>query len=228
MFTGLSASTSALNVGAAAAPDDGPANIVLAVWFFGVGNVKVPAADAGINVVAKMVLSPANCPASTLLVVGRVSVGVAELAGAVSVYRPDAVALAKAIVPVDVPGIPNTGAVVYAGAAAEVVLFPNTVPPPALLKENVKDGVVVGVPTFVVNSGLRFPALKLVTVPVPAGRSAATNDLNVGVAAAPVVGPAHTVFAVSVAKDTAKVPLVVIGLPPTENMAGIVRATLVT
>jgi hypothetical protein len=50
----------------------------------------------------------------------------------------------------------------------------------------------------------------------------------VGIAAAPVVGPANTVLAVSVANVTAKVPAVVIGEPPTEKMLGIVKPTLVT
>lgn len=99
--------------------------------------------------------------------VGNVKVGVAAFAGAVIVYFPDAVELARARVPVLVPGIPRTGAVVNAGPAEPVVLFPNTVPPPALLRVNVRAGVVVAVATDVVNNGLRLPALKLVTVPKP-------------------------------------------------------------
>jgi hypothetical protein len=77
----------------------------------------------------------------------------------------------------------------------------------ALLNAKVSAGVVVAVATLVVKSGLRAPALKLVTVPVPAGRSAATSARNVGVAAAPVVGPAHTVlaFCVVIAKVNAGV-----------------------
>ena len=67
--------------------------------------------------------------------VGKVNVGVAALAGAVIVYLPDAVLDAKAIVPVDVPGMPRTGAMVYPGAAAEAVALPNTVPPAALSTE---------------------------------------------------------------------------------------------
>ena len=104
---------------------------------------------------------------ATPLLVGRVRVGVAALAGAVIVYLPDAVLDAKAIDPVDVPGIPRTGAMVYPGAAAPVVVLPNTVPPAALLSENDNAGVVVDVATEVVNRGLSVPALKLVTVPVP-------------------------------------------------------------
>jgi hypothetical protein len=38
---------------------------------------------------------------------------------------------------------------------------------PALERENVSAGVVVGLATDVVNNGLRFPALKLETVPLP-------------------------------------------------------------
>jgi hypothetical protein len=70
-----------------------------------------------------------------------------------------------------------------------------------VLNENVSAGVVVAVATEVVKIGLSAPALKDVTVPVPYGRagmSAATNARNVGVAAIPEAGPAHTVFAVCV------------------------------
>src|SRR5512135_968068 len=61
-----------------------------------------------------------------------------------------------------------------------------------------------------------------------AGRSAATRARNVGCAGAPVVGPAHTVLADSVALVTARVPAVVTGEPLTLNSAGIDRPTLVT
>ena len=47
---------------------------------------------------------------STLVII--ISVGVAALAGAVIVYLPDAVELAKAIDPVDAPGMPSTGVAV--------------------------------------------------------------------------------------------------------------------
>jgi hypothetical protein len=112
-----------------------------------------------------MTLSPASWPARTFDVVGSVNVGVAAFAGAVIVYFPLAVLEAIATLPVDVPGIPRTGAVVYAGAADDVVLFPNNVPPPALLRANVSAGVVVAVATLVVNNGDRFPAENVVTVP---------------------------------------------------------------
>ena len=125
----------------------------------------MPAALAVFNMELKITPSPANCPASTLLVMGRVSVGVEVLAGAVIVNLPEAVELASAMEPVEVPGIPKTGAIVKAGPAAPVMLFPNTVPPAALLRENVRAGVVVAVATEVVNNGERVLALNEVTVP---------------------------------------------------------------
>ena len=107
-----------------------------------------------------------------------------------------------------------------------------------VLKENVSAGVVVAVATEVVNKGLNAPALNDVTVPVGAtplaaavinpsaltvmlayvneptftftvGRSATTRARNAGIAATPVVGPAHTVLAVcvAIAKDNAGVEL---------------------
>jgi hypothetical protein len=51
---------------------------------------------------------------------------------------------------------------------------------------------------------------------------------NVGVAAAPLVGPANTVFADCVASDAVSVPDVVTGDPLTLKIAGIESATLVT
>lgn len=89
--------------------------------------------------------------------------------------------------------------------------------------------VVIGDPETVELKITPSPVIATeVTVPVPAGRSAVTNDLKAGVAAEPVVGPAHTVFALSVAKVTASVPEEVTGLPATEKMFGIVNATEVT
>jgi hypothetical protein len=49
----------------------------------------------------------------------------------------------------------------------------------------------------------------LVTVPVPAGKSAVTRARNVGAAATPVVGPAKTVFAVCVFSANVKAGVVV-------------------
>jgi hypothetical protein len=71
-------------------------------------------------------------------------------------------------------------------------------------------------------------AFPVVFDPIVPGISEAAKDLKAGVDAPPDVGPAYTVFALSLAAVTANVPAVVTGLPPTENSAGIVRATLVT
>src|SRR5438270_2553062 len=63
----------------------------------------------------------------------------------------------------------------------------------------------------------------------PDGRSAGTNARIVGVAGDPVVGPARTVLALCVARDTASVPLLVTGDPDTVRSApGTVSPTLVT
>lgn len=61
-----------------------------------------------------------------------------------------------------------------------------------------------------------------------AGRSANTIDLNDGAAAAPVVGPAKTVFALCVFSPIAKVPVDVMGEPEMLRKDGTVAATLVT
>src|SRR5437016_2366913 len=63
---------------------------------------------------------------------------------------------------------------------------------------------------------------------VRAGKSAATSARKVGTLAAPVVGPAHTVLAVSVAFVNVNVPVVVTGEPLTINSTGEASATLVT
>jgi hypothetical protein len=65
-------------------------------------------------------------------------------------------------------------------------------------------------------------------VAVPAGRSVAASARNVGVAAAPVVGPAKTNAADCVVSVADKVPLVVTGEPATVNRDGNPRATEVT
>jgi hypothetical protein len=136
----------------------------LPIWFHRTApaplNVKAP-------VVALRDSAPDADTANVPEPVGKVSIGVAALAGAVIVYSPLAVLLAKAIVPVDVPGMPRTGAMVYPGAAAPAVELPNTVPPAALLSAKVRAGVVVAVATEVVKRGLSDPALNDVTVPVP-------------------------------------------------------------
>lgn len=63
----------------------------------------------------------------------------------------------------------NVGAAVNVGAAGLPVKFPNTVFAAAVESVNVRAGVEVAVATEVVNSGDSVPALKLVTVPAPAG-----------------------------------------------------------
>ena len=61
------------------------------------------------------------------------------------------------------------------------------------------------------------------------GRSAPTSDRNVGVAAAPVVGPAQTRLADWVASVPVRVPVLVTGLPDTARiLLGNANATLVT
>src|SRR5258705_8275332 len=64
--------------------------------------------------------------------------------------------------------------------------------------------------------------------PTPAGMSAATSARNVGAAAEPEVGPAHTWLADALALVIASVPEPVTGEPDTENSAGTVSPTLVT
>jgi len=86
--------------------------------------------------------------------------------------------------------------------------------------------VVTGEPDTVKIPGADSPTL--VTVPVPDGKSAATNDLNVGAAALPEVGPAKTKLADSVANASANVPLTVTGEPDTVNIPGADKPTLVT
>jgi hypothetical protein len=59
--------------------------------------------------------------------------------------------------------------------------------------------------------------------------SASTNNLKSGISSAPVVGPAHTVFANWLINPTVNVPDVVIGVPVTVNTPlGTVIATDVT
>src|SRR5579885_839910 len=61
-----------------------------------------------------------------------------------------------------------------------------------------------------------------------AGRSAPTRARNVGAAAAPELGPAHTVLALCVARPRVMRPFVVTGEPVTLNIPGALRPTLVT
>src|SRR5919198_1895549 len=74
------------------------------------------------------------------------------------------------------------------------------------------DGMVV--PSLVVTSprpGLMAPAVLLVAT----GRSLPWSARKSGAAALPLAGPAKTVLAVCVASVSARVPLVVTGLPAT-------------
>ena len=81
----------------------------------------------------------------------------------------------------------------------------------------------------VVANAVAVAALPDVLAVSVVGRSAFTIERKVGAAGVlPVAGPAQTVFTASVAKVKASVPVVVIGLPETEKMAGAVNATLVT
>ena len=80
-----------------------------------------------------------------------------------------------------------------------------------------------------VDGRIPLPPEMLVTVPVPAGRSAVVSARNVGVVAEPVAGPENTVLAVWVASVPVKVPVVVTGEPDTVRMLlGSVRPTEVT
>jgi hypothetical protein len=123
------------------------APVALRTWLIGI----VPLVNASVPVAA-----------------GKVSVTVPRApVGGVRVMLP-LVAFAKPSVPTVLPARPSTGAEVYDGAAELPLAFPKTVPPAAFESANVSAGVVVDVATNVVNKGERAPALKLVTVPVPA------------------------------------------------------------
>ncbi len=96
-----------------------------------------------------------------------------------------------------------------------------------MLAPPTRDGEAVPVPPFASES-------KPVTPPFPetpkfmVGMSAPAKGRNPGVAAAPVDGPAKTVFALSLASVPAKVPAPVTGVPVTLNIAGKESPTLVT
>lgn len=70
-----------------------------------------------------------------------------------------------------------------------------------------------------------------VTVPVPygnAGMSAVVRDRKVGVAPAPLLGPANKVLTDCVVSVPVSVPVVVTGEPDTAKMEGSANATEVT
>ena len=100
----------------------------------------------------------------------------------------------------------------------------STIPPPdetmMRLLFNVVDELV---PPLAIGKTPVTPVVRLI-----AGISAATRLLNVGVETPPDTGPANTVFAVCVAKDTARVPVDVIGDPDTLRKPGTDIATDVT
>jgi hypothetical protein len=100
-----------------------------------------------------------------------------------------------------------------------------------LLASNVFDAIEASeiVPVLVIVPPVRpVPVATLVTVPVPAGKSAAVSARNVGAAAAPVVGPANTSAADCVARDAVRVPAEVTGEFVTVKIEGIDSPTLVT
>src|SRR5262245_53409571 len=72
-----------------------------------------------------------------------------------------------------------------AGAAGEAEMFANTDLAAAVLRVKVRFGVVVAAETFVVKSGERLPAEKLVTVPDVTAEQVSTPDALIAVAAVP-------------------------------------------
>lgn len=87
--------------------------------------------------------------------------------------------------------------------------------------------LVTGEPETENSAGTDRPTL--VTDPPPqVGQSAGTNERKVGTAGEPVLGPAQTVLADSVAFPITSVPEVVIGEPEIVNSTGTVCPTLVT
>ena len=85
-------------------------------------------------------------------------------------FKVPPVAVAESVAePLDEPSnmtLETAGFAVKLGAAELDVAFPNTVKAAECERENVRAGVVVAVATLEVNRGERFPALKLVTVPL--------------------------------------------------------------
>jgi hypothetical protein len=107
------------------------------------------------------------------------------------VPEPNTAAVPPVIV---IPSVPAS--VKFPGLYADMAVpFPWRTP--VIVVDNVIAGVVVGFAT-VPAKPFAVTTETLVTVPVPAGRSAVTRALKVGCAAAPEVGPANTVFAGSV------------------------------
>ena len=107
------------------------------------------------------------------------------------------------------------------GAAEAAVLFASNV------FEAIDASEIVPVPV-IVPPVRPVPVATLVTVPVPAGRSAAVNPRNVGAAAEPDVGPAKNKFADCVASEAVRVPAEVTGEFATVKIEGMLKPTLVT
>ena len=97
----------------------------------------------------------------------------------------------------------------------------------ALVIANVPE-VVIGEPLMLNSVGTVMATLVTVPVPTPPGMSARTSARKVGSATPPEVGPAQTVFAVSVALPIVIVPAVVTGDPLIVSSAGTASPTLVT
>jgi hypothetical protein len=118
-----------------------------------------------------------------------------------------------------------------AGDAAAPLDGPaHTVFADSLAVESVRVPLVLTGEPETVNSG-EAARPTLVTVPDPApvvGMSTFASARKVGAAAAPEAGPAHTVFADSLAFTKVKVPLLVTGDPETVNSGGAAKPTLVT
>jgi len=96
---------------------------------------------------------------------------------------------------------------------------------PPFVPATVKAGVVVGVATEI------KPPVKLTLVTEPyanVGMSAVVKALKVGVAAAPLLGPAKTEFTACVVNVPVNVPLLVTGEPDTVIIEGNAKATEVT
>jgi hypothetical protein len=148
------------------------------------GLVAVPA-TAGAVIVALPLVLPVN-DRMPLDVPAKPTVNVAEAVAHVNCVSVNGAVPAP-------PPMTNPVEASTAEDAHVVALLKYGIPPD--VPATVSAGVVVGVATEI-----KPPVNEtLVTVPEPAGKSAATNARKVGISAAPVVGPAHTVFAGSVA-----------------------------
>ena len=197
---GMSAATSARNVGAAAAPVVGPAQTRFAACVASV-TASVPVVVTGEPPTEKI----AGMDNATEVTVPP--------------PPPDTVAGAHSV-PLHCRTWPAVAPLCAMRARAREPLVISTAEWTWAEGVNV-DGTLVSCP---------HPMLRLAWYCVTAaeGISAATIVLNVGLAATPVVGPAKNVLAVWVARVSARVPLDVTGEPPMLNILGADSATLVT